>query len=274
MKITVSCVQMEPKTADVEANLSKMKEFIEKIKEEYPKTNLVIFPELAISGYEASKEEFHSMAETITDGRSIKFMARLAAEYNMHIVYGFPERDLHVKDVLYNSAVMINNKGNVMGSYRKVHPFDNEKTWCRSGSDFPVFDTEIGRIGIMICWDTAFPETARIYALKGCDLLVVSTNWEKPYESDWDLVTRARAFDNTLHLAAANRVGFDKALGFFGRSKIIDPAGNEIAALNEEKEGIISAEIDLSLTEKERARYYTFFKDRRPELYDEIVSIY
>lgn len=274
MKITVSCAQIEPKTADVDANLAKMEAYVEQTMEKYPKTNLIVFPELAISGYEPTKAEFHEMAETLPDGRSMKFMGRLAEKHNIHIVYGLPEKDPFVSDVLYNSAVLIDNKGRAVGSYRKAHPFDGEKMWCRAGNDFPVFDTEIGKIGIMICWDTAFPEVARIYALKGADLIVVSTNWEKPYEEDWDLITRARAFDNTLHLVAANRIGDDKTLGFFGRSKIIDPTGHEIAALNEEVEGIISAELDLSLTESERVRYYTFFKDRHPEIYDEIVRKY
>ena len=88
-------------------------------------------------------------------------------------------------------------------------------------------------------------------------------------------MTKARAFDNTLHLVAANRVGDDgKTLSFFGRSKIIGPTGREIAALDTREEGILSAEIDLSLTEKKRVQYYTFFKDRVPDAYDEVVKKY
>ena len=142
-------------------------------------------------------------------------------------------------------------------------------------------------IPIWVVWDTAFPEVARIYGLKGADLLIVSTNWEDPYEEewdpseinsheeDWDLITKARAYDNTLHLVAANRVGDDgKTLSFFGRSKVIGPTGREIAALDTREEGILSAEIDLSLTEKKRVQYYTFFKDRVPDAYDEVVKKY
>ena len=171
--------------------------------------------------------------------------------------------------------MLIDSDGKARGTYRKVHPFADEKRWCRAGCGFPVFDTEIGKLGIMICWDTGFPEVARCYALQGVDLLIVSTNWEDPYADDWDLITKARAFDNTLHLVAANRIGNDGGtLSFFGHSKIMDPVGREIAALDEEKEGVISAEIDLSLTQKERARYYTFFRDRRPDVYGEIVKPY
>lgn len=287
MSIRVSCVQMWPKLGDKEHNLQKMESFAEKTIKEYPDTDLIIFPELCTSGYEGTPEQFQEMAETLDDGESIRRMGKFAADHKVHIIYGLPERDPLLGDVLYNAAVLIDSSGRALGTYRKVHPFADEKVWCRAGCDYPVFDTEIGKIGIMICWDTAFPEVARSYALKGAELLVVSTNWEDPYEEewdhskinsheqDWDLMTSARAFDNTLHLAAANRIGDDgKTLSFFGRSKILSPTGREIAALNERSEGVISAEIDLSETVRKRNLYYTFFRDRRPDTYGEITREY
>ena len=275
MKVTVSCAQLLPKIGDKKYNLEKMKKYVEEIMEKYPETKLIVFPELMTTGYEGTPEMFQELAETLPNGESMKFMGSLAKKYHIHIVYGFAQRDAVLTDVLYNSAVLINSDGEAVGAYQKIHPFADEKKWCRAGCSLPVFDTEIGRLAIMICWDTAFPEVARSYALKGADLLIVSTNWEDPYSDDWDLITKARAFDNTLHLVAANRIGDDgKTLSFFGHSKIIDPIGREIAALDKAEEGIISAEIDLSLTQKERARYYTFFKDRRPDVYGEIVKPY
>lgn len=273
MKITVSCVQLLPKLGDKQYNLDKMKSYVEQVMERHSKTQLIVFPELMTSGYEGDPAMFQEMAETLPDGESMRVMGELAKKYHVHLVYGFPERDPVLTDVLYNAAVLIDSSGKPLGTYRKVHPFADEKRWCRAGCDFPVFDTEIGKLGIMICWDTGFPEVARCYALRGVDLLIVSTNWEDPYAEDWDLITKARAFDNTLHLVAANRIGDDgKTLSFFGHSKIMDPIGREIAALDQRKEGIISAEIDLSVTQKERARYYTFFRDRRPDVYGELVK--
>ena len=275
MKISVSCAQLLHKLGDRAANLEKMSAYVEQIMAEKPGTNLIVFPELMTSGYEGTPEMFQELAETLPNGESMQVMGALAKKHHVHIIYGFPERDPVLTDVLYNAAVLINSDGIAVGTYRKVHPFADEKRWCRAGCEVPVFDTEIGKIGIMICWDTGFPEIARCCALKGADLLVVSTNWEDPYADDWDLITKARAFDNTLHLVAANRIGDDgKTLSFFGHSKIMGPTGREIAALDERKEGYISAELDLSLTQKERARYYTFFKDRRPEVYTEIVKPY
>lgn len=280
---------MEPKLGDKEYNLKKMESFFEKVMTDYPDTRLVVFPELCNTGYEGEPELFQTLAETLPDGESLVRMGELARKYHTHVIFGFAERDSVLSDVLYNSAAMIDEDGNVLGAYRKVHPFADEKRWCRAGCELPIFDTVLGIIGIQICWDTAFPEISRCYAIKGADLLVVSTNWENPYEipgwthesevnphaEDWDLMTAARAFDNTLHLVAANRIGGDGGtLTFFGRSKIIDPRGKTIASLDKEEEGIISAEIDTALTAQKRAEYYCFFKDRRPDVYGDIVKAY
>ncbi len=279
---------MKPELGNVEYNVNKMEEFVRDIMSKEPETDLIVFPELITSGYEGEPEQFQEMAEPLPNGYSLDRISALAKEYKVNIIYGLPERDPLYPDVLYNAAVIINDEGTPLGTYRKVHPFADEKRWCRAGCEFPVFDTNIGKIGIMICWDTAFPEVARCLALNGAELLVVSTNWEDPYEepwdpadginkheNDWDLMTRARAFDNTLHLVAANRIGGDGGvLTFFGRSKIIDPRGNVIAALDKREEGVISADLDLSLTRMHRETYYCFLKDRRPDAYGEVTRPY
>ncbi len=281
MKINVTCVQMEPVLRDREANIEKMCKFIHKTMGDNPKTDLIVFPELITSGYECGKD-FQTLAETVPEGESMKIIGKLAAQYKVHIVYGFPERDSLKKDVLFNSSVLIDQEGAVKGVYRKVHLFASEKEFFRAGCEYPVFDTSIGKLGMLICWDTAFPEVSRCLALQGADLLIVSTNWEKPYlstivtknQQDWDLVTRARAFDNCMYLVSANRIGFDETLGFFGRSNIIGPTGEAVAELLEEVEGTISAEIDLSYPIKLRHEYYTMFKDRRPDTFKVISKEY
>lgn len=272
---------MEPKLRSFEENLDKMCHFIKDAMKRDPKTELIVFPELITSGYECGKD-FQNLAEAVPEGKSMKVIGALAKEYKVHIVYGFPERDPDKRDVLYNSAILIDHQGEVMGVYRKVHLFASEKEFFRAGCDYPVFNTSIGKLGIMICWDTAFPEVARILALKGADLLIVSTNWEKPYltsietynQKDWDLVTRARAMDNCIYLVSANRIGFDETLGFFGRSNIIGPTGEPIAELLEEVEGFISAELDYTIPIQLRSEYYTYFKDRRPDTFSEIAKEY
>ena len=278
--VNVSCVQMEPRAADYEYNVAKMERFVREICEARPETDLIVFPELSTTGYVCTNGEFDAMTRTAAEDPSIRRLGVLAAQYGAVIVYGLSERDPDDPSVLYNAAAVLGKDGSLQGMYRKVHPFDTEKKWCRAGSGYPLFEADFGKFGVMICWDTAFPEVARTYALKGADLLVVSTNWEiteseswpMDTAADWDLVTRARAFDNVLHLVSANRVGNDRGLGFFGHSNIIDPVGHVIKSLDKAVEGVISARIDLSLTEKRRKEYYTVLEDRRPDTYGELVK--
>jgi len=281
LKVNVTCVQMEPVLRGFHKNLEKMCVLIEQTMSEKPQTDLIVFPELITTGYECGKD-FQELAETVPDGMSMKIIGALAKEYKVHIVYGFPEKDADHDDVLYNSAVLIDDAGDVKGIYRKVHLFAKEKDYFKAGNAFPVFTTAVGKLGIMICWDAAFPEVARSLALKGADLLVVPTNWEKAYLSsietnnqmDWDLVTRARAMDNCIHLASANRIGHDQTISFFGRSNIIGPTGDTIAELLDEVEGLISGELDYSLQARLRTEYYTFYEDRRPDTYSDITKEY
>lgn len=269
--LNVSCVQMEPKLGNFEYNLSKMETFIKDIMTKRPSTKLIVFPELITSGYELTKDEFEKIAEDPNDCESVRRIGSLCKEHSVNVVYGFPEKSPS-DGVMYNSAIFIRSDASIAGVYRKAHPFDTEKKWCREGSELKLFDTEFGKVGVMICWDTAFPEVGLSYGLMGADLLIVSTNWEKPYSDDWDLITSARAFDSTLHLVAANRIGDDKELGFFGHSKIISPIGKTIAALDEEIEGVVQAEIDLSRTKALREEYYTMFADRQPKLFGAITE--
>lgn len=269
--LKVSCVQMKPELGQFETNLSKMEDYIKSIMADRPETKLIVFPELITSGYELTKEEFEKIAEDPEDCQSVKRIGALCKEHGVNVVYGFPEKSTS-DGVMYNSAICLRSDASIAGVYRKAHPFDTEKKWCKEGSEIVPFETEFGKVGIMICWDTAFPEVALSYGLQGADLLIVSTNWEKPYSDDWDLITSARAFDNTLHLVAANRIGDDKELGFFGHSKILSPIGKTIAALDEEIEGVVYAEIDLDRTKTLREEYYTMFADRQPNLFGAITE--
>lgn len=281
MKVNVTCVQMEPVLRGFHKNLEKMCVLIEQAVSEKPQTNLIVFPELITTGYECGKD-FQELAETVPDGMSMKIIGALAKEYKVHVVYGFPEKDADHDDLLYNSAALIGDAGEVKGIYRKVHLFSKEKDYFKAGTNFPVFTTAVGKLGIMICWDAAFPEAARSLALQGAELLVIPTNWEKAYltsietknQMDWDLVARARAMDNCIHLASANRIGHDQTVSFLGRSNIIGPTGDIVAELLEEEEGLISAELDYSLQARLRTEYYTFYEDRRPDTYSEMVKKY
>ena len=170
-----------PKINQKEENLFHMETLLRKAMESHPDTQLIIFPELAVTGYQCGKN-FKDLAETATiNSTSVKKMSALAKEFHVHIVYGMAEKE---EDILYNSQFFIDDTGVLLGTYRKVHLFDSEKNYFTPGDQFKVFNTKIGRIGLFICYDAFFPEAARSLAIQGVDLLVNSTNWEKPYDYD------------------------------------------------------------------------------------------
>jgi len=274
MKLHLACAQIAPENMEFDKNINKICAYISRIMLEKPDTDLIVFPELATSGCEGTKIEFDKIAEFFGQGESFRRIGELALKYHVHIVYGYPQRDDTLKDVFYNAIALINSKGVTVGNYQKVHPFGKEVLWMRPGHEFPVFDTELGRIGIMNCWDTAFPEVARIYALKGVDLLTSSANWEEPYGDDWDLCTRARCLDNILPMAACNRVGKDITLSFFGHSAIIDGVGKVVTGLFEPTEDYIYGVIETEDSREKRVSYYSYFQDRKPGLYGEITKVY
>lgn len=269
-KINVSCIQTYPKMFQKKYNLDNMKKLLIKTMEIYPDTQLVVFPELATTGYQC-QEEFYNMAETADKNSfSVKIMSELAKEYNVYIIYGMAEKDSVDEKIIYNSQMFLDNKGEILGTYRKVHLFDSEKSWFTPGSEFKVFNTDIGRIGLFICYDAFFPEAARILSIQGVDLLVNSTNWEKPYDYDMDMVMAARALENTVYLACCNRIGDDTSLEFFGHTRILDSLGKVISKVDGEIEGIANATIDYKKAETMKEEYYTMLTERRPELYGEL----
>lgn len=262
--VSAACVQFAPVTNDKMGNAEKMADWIRRIKDEHYDIDLILFPELALNGYDAEKEEFRAMAEVPGTGEACQVLARAAAEAGVYVAYGYAEDG---GEVCYNSMLMLDRSGKVLTNYRKVHPFASEKIWCAAGDAFQIARTDFGNIGLMICYDTSFPEAAGTLALMGADLLAVSTNWEDPHLYDWDLVTSARAFDNTLHLLGANRVGQDRVNTFSGHSRILDPMGMPLASLDTPEEGYIFAMLDLSETARLRSGYYQQFRDRRPDTY-------
>jgi beta-ureidopropionase len=193
------------------------------------------------------------------------------------LVYPFFEKE---GDLYYNSAIVFGPRGETLMKYRKTSvptsrllPGANERYFFQPGNlGFPVVQTPFDvRLGIVICYDRNLPEPARCVALNGADLLVVpitTTTLVRPW---WELLLRARAVENIMYVAAPSRVGEDKggAPGacYIGESLIIDPRGEVLAHASSEGEDLVWADLDLELLQRQR-KQWTFFQDRRPELYD------
>jgi predicted amidohydrolase len=231
-EVTIATVQFQPKLGEPEENLVKMSDFISKIASQQ-KVDLIIFPELATSGYELGVR-FTELAQRIP-GPSINLMSQRAAEFGVHIAFGLATKE-RVESIIFNSAVLIGPDGELLGNYNKVHLRGEERMAFREGFKFPVINTEIGNIGLMLGWDLAFPEVARSLALEGSELLLVLANWEKRYMDEYRTLLKARAFENGIYVAGSNRVGEDVTLAFGGESMIVGPRGEVLTSLIAEKE--------------------------------------
>jgi len=276
-EITVATVQMKPKLGEAEENLVKMSETVSKIASQQ-KVDLIVFPELITSGYELGVR-FTELAQRVP-GPTINLLAQRANEYGVYIAFGMVTKE-KVESVLYNSAVLVGPDGELLDVYNKIHLRGEERMAFREGFKLPVIPTEVGNIGLMIGYDLAFPEVARSLALDGAEIIAVMANWEASAIDEWKTYARARAYENSVFIAGANRVGEDVTLNFGGESMIVGPRGQIHASLASETdpesgaplEGFAVARIDLDEVRKFREEYQ-FIQNRQPAVYKTLVRKY
>jgi len=275
-EITIATVQMKPALGELEDNLVKMSDFISKIASQQ-RVDLIVFPALVTSGYELGVR-FTELAQRVP-GPTVNLMAQRASEFGVYIAFGMVTKE-RVESILFNSAVLVGPDGEMLGMYNKVHLRGEERMAFREGFRLPVIETEIGQIGLMLGWDLAFPEVARSLTLDGAELLCVMANWETAQIEEWRTFVRARAYENALYVAAANRVGEDVTLNFGGESMIVGPRGKVFAALEEKdpesgqpREGYCVTRIDLDEVRKQREEHQTL-QARQPTVYRSLVRRY
>ena len=268
----VAVAQMEPRLAEKERNLDAALERLEEAAA--AGAQLLVLPECAIPGYMFdSAEEALPYAEEIP-GPTTEAFGRECARLGVHAITGLLERD---GDTLYNAAILVGPDG-LIGSYRKTHlPFLGVDRFVTPGDEFKVFDTALGRIGLIICYDLRFPEATRTLALHGADLVALPTNFPMAAKLQCDVIAPARAAENRIYLLVANRVGKERWGEFCGWSQIVDPYGTRLAEAGETEETLLVADVEL---EKARDKDYVvpgeyelyLFGHRRPELYGALVE--
>lgn len=276
-EITVAVAQMRPKLGEGEDNLVKMSDTIAKIASQQ-KVDLIVFPELATSGYELGVR-FTELAQRVP-GPTINLIAQRANEHGVYVAFGMVTKE-KVESVLYNSAVLVGPDGELLDVYNKIHLRGEERMAFREGFKLPVIPTEVGNIGLLIGYDLAFPEVSRSLALDGAEILCVCANWEAAHIDEWKTYARARAYENSVFVAGANRIGEDVTLNFGGESMIVGPRGNVHASLateTDEKtgaplEGFAVARIDLDEVRKYREEFQ-FIQNRQPAVYKSLVRKY
>jgi predicted amidohydrolase len=273
-RVKIAAVQMNPRITNNRENLEEVLLGIRTAAQNG--ADLIAFPECALSGYMFySREEALPFMVTVP-GASTDRLTDCCRELSVHIVVGLLEKEAKR---CYNAAVLI-GPGGLIGKYRKNHlPFLGIDRFVDRGEEpFQVYRTLIGNIGLHICYDCNFPESARVMTLLGADIIVLPTNWPQGREKVVNHLINTRAYENKVHFVAVDRVGNERGSRFIGRSKIVGALGDTLVEANGEEEEIIYAEVSLA----EARQKHVVFKPgefemdlihhRRPELYGEITG--
>ena len=233
----------------------------------------MVFPELFNTGYQfVSKEEAETLAEEIPSGKTCQAMIDFARKEKAFLVFGMAERD---GDHIYNGSAVVGPEGFV-GKYRKIHLFAEEEHFFDSGdNEFQVFDLGLAKIGVMICFDWWFPESARILALEGADIICHPANLVL---SQCQQAMTTRSLENGVFSATANRTGTEarggkEPLTFTGKSQILDCEGKILTRLEEAQLGVSVVDIDVNQArDKKLIDQNDRFADRRPEFYGPLLK--
>jgi predicted amidohydrolase len=267
-RFKICLAQISPKVADKAKNLERIEKAVAEAKKR--SANMVIFPELSLTGY-VVRDQIYELAETVP-GPSTKILADLARKRKVHIIFGMPELSSRAQATIYNTAVVVGPNG-LVGTYRKIylptHSVFEEKRYFRPGHDAAVFDTELGKIGVIICYDIFFPEVSRLTRLKGAQLIVCISASPSTRRLFFETLTVARALENTAFLAFVNLVGIEDGLQFWGGSRLIGPQGRTLAQAKYDEEDLVTGNIDYADIRPIEA-FVPTLKDLRPELFEKL----
>ena len=278
-EFTVAVAQIAITPNDVQANVDKGVVWLKKAVSEYG-AELVVFPETVTTGYETglSAEELWDLVDE-APGRITHDIMEAAKELGVHVVWPSYRR-AGERGFVYNSAILIGPNGEIIGIYDKTHPAPWERRdkggWAEVGNRADVFETTLGNIGMIICYDGDFPELSRLLAVKGAEIIVRVSAFQRSYDI-WYITNSARAYDNHVYLVASNIIGADACGNYgFGHSMIVNPIAWRLAQARGTEE-IIAAKLD-----PDPLRYVTWgskslqkfdhLEDRNIALYEEILK--
>ena len=260
----IGYAQFEPRFGDRMANYAAIK----RLAEEGKAADLLVFPELCVSGYDfKNREELASLAEPFEQGPTSLVSKELAEAHQITLVIGYPESaGTHI----FNSCVLATPDG-TLANYRKLHLFSREsKIFTPGDAPPPVIDTPAGKVGLMICLDWLFPEAARILALGGAQVIAHPSNLVLPH-CQQAMVTRS--LENGVFSITANRIGTeartDRSLTFTGASQVLGPRGKMLVSAPTDAEHLGLVEVDVSTADdKMISEENHLLADRRPDLYN------
>ena len=278
-QVTVAALQLAL-SDDIDSNIEAVSVLVREAAAKGAK--IILPPELFEGHYfcRVEDEGFFSRARPTAEHPAVLAMQKLAKELKVYIPTSFFELDGQHH---YNSLAMIDDEGEVMGVYRKSHipdgPGYEEKFYFRPGNTgFKVWKTKYGTIGIGICWDQWYPETARALMLMGAEILFFPTAiGNEPHDPEldtsrmWQRAMVGHSVSNVVPVVAANRIGTEEGQTFYGHSFIADERGDYLQNFGREETGVLVATIDIDRVRRHRAAF-GFFRDRRPDLYGRLTA--
>ncbi|MFW9924685.1 MAG: nitrilase-related carbon-nitrogen hydrolase [Candidatus Thorarchaeota archaeon] len=266
----IGYIQFHPHVGEKEYNIEKTIELVS----EGAVANLLVLPELCNTGYLfEEKTELIKLAEEIPKGKTIKAWEKIADETHTYLVAGICEK---YQNNYYNSSVLIGPDGYI-DTYRKIHLFDKEKFLFEPGNGpFKIYDIGLAKIGMMICFDWAFPEISRILAINGAEIICHPANLVLSFAQQTML---ARSIENRVFTITANRIGDDirpnSKLSFTGKSQITSPKMELLVKSDEKTEEVKIIDIDPSLARNKMITPNNhIFLDRRVDLYQPLLNVY
>lgn len=274
-----ACVQIAITPNDVQANINKGTVWLERACTDY-QADLVVFPETVTTGYETNLEagDLWDLVDE-APGRITRDIQAAAKKLGVHVVWPSYRRGKE-RGTVFNSAILIGPDGEIIGIYDKTHPAPWERIdgggWTTVGQRADVFETALGTIGMIICYDGDFPELSRLLAVKGAEVIVRASALQRSFDI-WYITNAARAYDNHVYVVASNLIGPDAQGNYgFGHSMIVNPIAWRLAQARGTEE-IIAARLD-----PDPLRYITWgskspqtfdhLEDRNLELYEEILK--
>ena len=266
--MNIAMITMRPRIGQKENNIKHMQSLIKKTSAEF-----CIFGEATLTGYRC-QDELRNLAEPF-HGPSVKILQKTAQRQDKYILFGLPLADEKRKGLIYNAAVLLHPNGEI-GVYKKwflpnFGPF-KEKLFFDQGETLPVFQTPLGTIGVIICYDLFFSELSKSLAMQGADIIICISASPTISKRFFEILFPARAIELTTFFIFTNIVGTQDDLVFWGGSQAYDPLGNLIIKAPYHEESIITFDIDLSTLPTIRAHRPTI-RDTRPELFSDLLKI-
>jgi len=271
--VSIGLLQIDSKSQDVEGNLSRIIDCISKAANQ--DANLIIAPELALSGFLFSKDDYLTVAQTIP-GPATEEVGLAARNANAYVIFGLPEKS---EQGLYNSLAVMGPNGNLVTSYRKPNLWINEKEFFKQGDKLCIYKTEFGKVGCTICYDFVFPELIRALTAQGAVVITHSTGWLSTEEMDafgkdvdhYHSIVRVRAWENQIYFASCNRCGSDRNQYYLANSCVATPWGALVGKLGQ-AEGTLVVKTEWARLAKWQ-EFAPYWEDLKLDFYEKTMNL-